>query len=184
MKKIWLMMLLAALAAAVLTGCASSADTLSTPTPGATGMPDNMLPGMNGATAGTEASPEPMASGMPTGGIRTLDEAKKASHDMEEAIEKLSEVDEAYVVAVGDTALVGLKFTSQYQGEVDDRLKKMVLTRVQTVDKTVERVAVTSNEALAESVHALAKTLKAASSLDDVNGKMEELLRQITVYTE
>ncbi len=132
MKKIWLFLVLIVLAAAVLTGCAGSADTLPTPTPGTSANPGMMSPAR--PTAAPEASEAPSA-------IRTVEDARKAAEEMEDAIEKLSEVDEADVALAGDTALVGLKLTGQYQGQVDDRLKKMVLTRVQTVEKSIAKAA-------------------------------------------
>ena len=76
--------------------------------------------------------------------------------------------------------IVGMR----YQGGADDRLKKMVLSRAQTVDKAVTKVAVTDNAVLTAGIQALAETMKGASSLDDVNTKAEELLRQLTVYSE
>ncbi len=188
LKKIWLFLLLTAAAALVLTGCAGSADTLATPTPGAVnptadpmfGMNPTVSPGMGeSATANPENSASPSANGQ-----MTAESAKKASEDMEDAIEKLSEVDEAYVVPLDKTALVGLKFTGQYKGELDDRLKKMILTRVQTVDKEITSLAATDNAALVASIKALTDLLDGASSLTDVNGKAEEVLRQLTVFKE
>lgn len=187
MKKTWFLLLLMVLMAVLLTGCASNADTLASPTPGATNMLDNLAPGAGTSTAapapqttGT-AGPEGMA-GQTANGEKTIEDTRKAAQVMEEAVEKLSEVDDAYVIPMGGTALVGLKFASQYQGETDDRLKKMVLARVQTVDKEITKVAVTSMEPLVTGIQALAETLKGASSLDDVNDKAEELLKQLTVY--
>ena len=180
MKKTLLLFALTLLSAALLTGCASSADTVASPTPGATNMLNNLLPDA------VTASPQPMdGTARPEETMRpsaSLDDTRQAAQAMEEAVERLSEVDDAYVVTVGDTALVGLKFASQYQGETDDRLKKMVLTRLQTVDKAITKAAVTSEAALVTGVQALAETLKTASSLDDVNIRAEEMLRQITVY--
>lgn len=185
LKKTWFILLLIALSALILTGCASSADTQSTPTPGATENAGGMMPDSNTSTMGPDASMAPDASEAPAaGGISTLEEAQKASEAMEEAVSKLSEVDDAYVVAVGDTALVGVKFTPQYQSGADERMKKMVLARVQTVDKTVRRVAVTENQALVTGIRTLAETLEDASSLDDVNTKLEDMLKQVGVYTE
>ena len=186
MKKIWLLLLLTVLSAALLTGCASNADTLASPTPGATGMLPQILPE---ATNGAAVSPGPDASTTATpsasaGGIKSLEDAKKASEAMEDAIEKLTEVDDAYVVATGSTALVGIKFTAQYQGKVDDRMKKMVLTRVQTVDKTITGVAVTDDAELVKKIDDLAETLENATSLSAVTAQAEELASQITVYTE
>ena len=191
MKKIWFLLMLTLLSAALLTGCASSADTLPSPTPGATNMLDNLLPDMGAATAsptqgaGMMGTDAPAASAGPAAnGERTLETVQRDAKAMEKAVEQLSEVDDAAVVIVGDTALVGVEFTGQYQGGADDRLKKMVLARLQTVDKTITKAAVTDNQALVKSIDALAETMKGASSLTDVNTKAEELLRQVTVYTE
>ena len=194
MKKILLILLLTAGAAMLLTGCASSADTLPSPTPGTgngNGMIQPLTPDMNGSNNGTGMNPGQMtatpagtAEPLNNGNTMTVESAQQAAQAMKEAVMKLSEVDEAWVVPMGDTALVGVKFDNQYQGGADDRLKKMVLTRVQSVDKAFTKVAVTDNAALVTGIQALAETLKGASSLDDVNTKAEDMLKQLTVYSE
>ena len=194
MKKILLILLLTAGAAMLLTGCASSADTLPSPTPGTgngNGMIQPLIPdmdsGRNGAgmTSGQATNmPATTAQPLNNGSTMTVETAQQAAQAMKEAVIKLSEVDEAWVVPMGDTALVGVRFDSQYQGGADDRLKKMVLTRVQSVDKAFTKVAVTDNAALVTGIQALAETLKGASSLDDVNTKAEDMLKQLTVYSE
>ena len=175
MKKIWLYLLLAVLAGVLLTGCAGNADTQPSPTPGASANPGILNPVQS--TAAPEASAAPS-------GIRTVEDARKAAEEMEDAIERLSEVDEADVALAGDTALVGLKLTGQYQGQVDDRLKKMVLARVQTVEKSITKVAVTDNAALRSAIDALDEAAKGMSALQDMNDKAEEILKQLTVYSE
>ncbi len=189
MKKMLLFLMLAAAAAMLLTGCASSADTLPSPTPGTNNMIQPLMPDTNGnngmgMNTGATAMPSGTAQPLNNGNTMTVESAQKAAQDMKEAVMKLSEVDEAWVVPMGDTALVGVKFDSQYQGGADDRLKKMVLTRVQSVDKAFTKVAVTDNAALVTGIQALAETLKGASSLDDVNTKAEDMLKQLTVYSE
>lgn len=182
MKRLWFLLLLTALSAALLTGCASNADTLATPTPGATNMLDNLMPGNTASPTDNAAAPG--ASASPEANAPTAEDARKAAKAMEEAVEKLSEVDDAYVIPLGDTALVGLEFESQYQGGLDDRLKKMVLARLQTVDSAVTKAAVTDSGVTVTAIKALAETLKTASSLNDVNGKAEDILKQLTVYSE
>ncbi|MBR5110971.1 MAG: YhcN/YlaJ family sporulation lipoprotein [Clostridia bacterium] len=187
MKKIILLLLLAMAGAMLLTGCASNADTLPSPTPG-TG--NNMLSPLTPAATGSIENPiqnpgtttMPESTAQPLG--NTVEGAQKAAQAMKEAVVKLSEVDEAWAVPMGDTALVGVKFNTQYQGGADDRLKKMVLARVQSVDKAITKVAVTDNAALVTGIQTLAETLKGASSLDDVNTKAEDMLKQLTVYSE
>lgn len=183
MKKTLQFLMLTLLSAVMLTGCASSADTLASPTPGATNMLDNLMPGTGMATESPamtdNATMQPDGTMAPTA---TIEDTRKNVQAMEEAVERLSEVDDAYVFTVGDTALVGLELEKQYQGGTDDRLKKMVLARLQTVDKNIAKVAVTSDEPLVTGIEALTETLKSASSLEDVNKRAEEMLKQLTVY--
>ena len=184
-KKLWLLILMALLAAVALTGCISRASSLATPTPGVNGAQNNMLPDLT--ATGTPATNQPMNTGMPengAAGIRTPEDARNASQKMAEAVERLSEVDEAYVLALGDTALVGLKFGPEYQGKADDRIKKMVLTRVQMVDKSIRSVAVTDDVKWLQDIQALTETLGSAVSLDTLKTQMDDLVKQIKVYTE
>lgn len=189
-----MLLLLLTLSALVLAGCSGSADTLPTPTPGATDMTPQASPGatvgtdgmMDGLLPGVTAAPDANdAPAVGTGaGIATVEDAKKDSEEMEDAVEKLSEVDDAYVVAVGNTAVVGVEFDAQYKGGVDDRMKGMVLTRVQTVNKNVTGVAVTDDEKLVRQIESLAETLESATSLSAVSTQAEELAGQIKVYTK
>ncbi len=181
MKRTLILLALVLLSAAMLTGCASNADTLASPTPGATNMLDNLMPGtgVSTETPMTDATVQPDGTQTPAASI---EDTRKTVQAMEEAVERLSEGDDAYVITIGDTALVGLEFENQYQGEADDRLKKMVLARLQTVDKGIAKVAVTSDEPLVTSIEALTEAMKSASSLEDVNKRAEEMLKQLTVY--
>lgn len=186
MKKLWMLLLPLCLAAAVLAGCASNADTLASPSPAISGMPS-----ASPSAAGGTSSPQPDASGMPgdsampgMGGVTSLEDAKKESEEMEDAIGKLSEVDDAYVVAIDTRALVGVKYNSQYQGQTDDRMKKMILTRIQTVDKAITGVAVSSDEAQVKEIQSLAEALDSAASLSAISTQAEDLMNQITVFTE
>lgn len=186
LKKIWLLMLLF-LSAALLAGCASQADTSpASPSPEATGLIESILPGMTdrpdvNPTAGAMATDDPS---MPGAGIERVEDAQTRSKAMEEAIEKLSEVENAYVAAAGHTALVGLEFTKQYQGKVDDRMKKMVLTRVQTVEKGVTGVAVTDDAEMVKKIREISESLDNAASMSAVKAQVDELARDIKVYTE
>ena len=180
MKKTLMFLMLTLLSAVLLTGCASNADTLASPTPGATNMLDNLMPGTATESPMTDnATMQPEGTAAPAA---TIEDTRKTVQAMEEALEKLSEVDDAYVITLGDTALVGLEFENQYQGGTDERLKKMVLARLQTVDKNIAKVAVTSDEPLVTSIEALTEVLKSASSLEDVNKRAEDVLKQLTVY--
>lgn len=198
MKKHWMLMALLMLTAALLTGCASNADMLATPTPGAMPTQPMVSPSV---TEGLDTLPDLMPDVMPdlmpsaspdgsaapalgAGGVTTLEDARRVSEQAEDALDKLSEVDDAFVVITGSTALVGLEFNSQYQGGVDERLKQMVLSRIQTVHKSITGVAVTDDAQLVQQIEALSDSLEEATSLSAVATQAEELIRQITVYRQ
>ncbi len=187
MKKLFPILLLTILGSLLLTGCASNAGALATPTPRANGAQNGMMPSLTATKSpAMDATDRPAATGMPSGnvGVQTPEDARNASQSMEEAIERLSEVSEASVIALGDTALVGVKFGPEYQGKADDRIKKMVLARAQTVDKTIRSVAVTDDVKLIQDIQALTETLGSALSLEPLQSQVNDLVRQITVYTE
>jgi len=198
MKKHWMLMALLMLTAALLTGCASNADMLATPTPGAMPTQPMVSPSV---TEGLDTLPDLMPDVMPdlmpsaspdgsaapalgAGGVTTLEDARRVSEQAEDALDKLSEVDDAFVVITGSTALVGLEFNSQYQGGVDERLKQMVLSRIQTVHKSITGVAVTDDAQLVQQIEALSDSLEEATSLSAVATQAEELAGQIQVYRE
>lgn len=198
MKKHWMLMALLMLTAALLTGCASNADMLATPTPGVMPTQPMVSPSV---TEGLDTLPDLMPDVMPdlmpsaspdgsaapalgAGGVTTLEDARRASEQAEDALDKLSEVDDAFVVITGSTALVGLEFNSQYQGGVDERMKQMVLNRIQTVHKSVTGAAVTDDAQLVQQIEALSDSLEEATSLSAVATQAEELIRQITVYRQ
>lgn len=186
MKKIWLIPILCLSLALLLSGCASNADTMASPSPSASPMTSPSYEPTTspmatenpaGQTDGTN-----MTSAAAGGGITTLEDAKKKSEDMEDAIEKLTEVDEAYVVAVGNVALVAVDFGAQYQGALDERLQKMILTRVQGVDKGITSIAVATDEANTQAVKELSEALEDASSLSTITAQAEALAKKLTTY--
>ena len=112
--------------------------------------------------------------------IKTTAEAKQQSKAMEHALEELTEVDDAEVVAIDRTALVGLKFTAQYQGGLDGRMKKAVLTQLQTVNKSINAVCVTADSIFAEKIDKLEDMLDSAADFSEIKQQFEALAKEIT----
>lgn len=188
MKKIGHIGCLLLIAATMLTGCAGNADTLASPTPGVNTKTPATSPdtSMNTPMLTTQM---PILSDMEQGldammGLTGLQDVQRASEEMEDAVEQLSEVDDAHVIAYEDTALVGLELNDQYQGEVDERLQKMVLGRVQTIEKTITGVAVTADPAKVQQIEKLAEQLDNSQDLTQVTQAMETMLTDLTVYQE
>ena len=188
MKKIGYFGFLLLTAAIMLTGCATNADTLASPTPGTNALSPSTSPDtpLSSPMLTTQV---PILSDMEQGldammGLNSLQDVQRASEEMEDAVEQLSEVDDAYVIAHEDTALVGLELNSQYQGQVDERLEKMVLGRVQTIEKSITGVAVTDDAAKVSEIEKLSEQLDNAQDLGQITAAMESMLSEFTVYRE
>lgn len=190
MKKTWLILLLCLSIALLLAGCTSNADTMASPNPSQSPVSSPsyepttspMTSPMTSASPGTQTDDANMTSTSASGGITTLEDAKKASEAMEEAIEKLTEVDDAYVVPIGNVALVAVEFGSQYQGSLDERLQKMILTRLQGVNRGITSIAVATDEANTNAVKELADALEDANSLSTITAQADALASKLTTY--
>lgn len=174
MKKGWMLLGISVLSLTALTGCASSADTMPSPSPSATmttqASPEaTMAPTVSIAPAQTMS---PDMEGVPAG-VNSVEDAKRISERIGDEVEKLSEVDEAEAVVAGNIALVGIQYDAQYQGGLTDRLKQMVEDRVDMVDKTITTVHVTDN---AEQVKKIAQLRE---KLDNGGITFEQLQTQM-----
>lgn len=157
MKKTWILLVISVLCLALFTSCASTADTLPSPSPSASVSPSAAPV----ATQGPTVSISPTNSTEPTaeGGVNTVEDAKRVSDSVAEEVEKLSELDTAEAVVAGNIALVGIKYDGQYQGGLTERLIEMVEARVEAIDKTITAVHVTDDEGLVQQIGELRKKL-------------------------
>ena len=186
MKKKWMLTLLCAFALMGLAGCASNADALPSPSPMASAAPmaspstmpeaTTLTPDLTPTDSPDALSPDAQAANL---GVTTAEDAKRVSSAVEDELEKLSEVDEAEVLVLGNVALVGLKFDSQYQGGLTDRIRSMVKDRIGTVQKGIETVAVTDAPVLIEGIDDLQDLLEGSGSIGDLTGKVNTLVQQI-----
>lgn len=147
MKKRWILLVLLALGVAVLSGCASNADTLPSPSPSVSPM----------------MTTTPMVTAMPTAtvtptvqaGVTTLEDAQRVSEMVKKEVEKLSELSNADVVVAGNIALVGIQYDTQYQGGLTDRVRQMIEQRVQMADKSVTVTHVTDDRTVVQEIQSL-----------------------------
>lgn len=147
MKKIWILMVISLVGLGLFTACASSADTMPSPSPSAS---PSVSPSPSPSTAPTtSASPMPAVSASPTGnaGVNTIEDAQRVSDQVSEEVAKLSEVKKAEAIVAGTIAVVGVEYDAQYQGGLTDRLTEMVQTRVEAIDKSVTTVHVKDDDA-------------------------------------
>ena len=180
--------------ALMLTGCASNADTAPTADPNGMGngmgtttaqplipsnIPQTTDQGMLGELGNTIGE---TLTGGNNAALSTAEEAVKASQDLRDAVQKLTEVDTAVAAAAGNTALVGVTFNNSYQGGIDDRLNAMVLDRAKTAFPGITRIAVTSNSDEIDQISSLYQMLQSGSSYATVKADLEALAGKMDVY--
>ena len=172
MKKGWMLLGISVLSLTALTGCTSNADTMPSPSPSATmsatASPSATTSPMASLSPAVTVSPGPDTEGVPAG-INSVEDAKRVSERVSEEVEKLSEIEEAEALVAGNIALVGVKYDSQYQGGLTDRVKEMVQERVDMVDKTVTTVHVTDDGEM------MTRIAEVREKLDDMNFTFEQL---------
>lgn len=130
---------------------------------------DSMTSGVSGTSASSTAA----------SGVTDAAQAKRLSKEAEDELEKLSEVSDAQVVIAGHTAAVALEFDSQYQGGVDERLRKMVKERIDSLVKGVKDVSVTNDNALYERLEALGDRLDGAAALSEIEKELKDIITGI-----
>ena len=191
MKK-WILIPLLILAVGVtLTGCGirSNVGTTPAPTMMATVSPTNTPEPM--ATMAATATPD-TAGGATTGmttdapmgmtavGSMTPAEAGRLAERISEAVERLSEVDDAEVIVSGNRALVAVEFEDQYSAGLDERMKKMITETVQEVDETLTEVQITDDGTLYGQVKGLGERLAKATGLDELADDFRDLWDRVT----
>ena len=126
-----------ATAAPVMTN--SPMATTNAPANGATVSPE-MSPDMNngaamGAQTGTTAGTMNNGTNMAGNTAMTPAQADRLAEKISDAVERISEIDDAEVVIDSDRrVLVAVEFEDQYQAGLDDRMKQMIVQTVQKVD--------------------------------------------------
>lgn len=183
---------LTVLAALSATGCTSGPDmtaATSTPQPTSTTAPTmtptDPVPGLTEGMdmPGMESAPElPMTTTLPESmGVTSTDKARRAIEQIEEELERLSEVEEAEVVIAGNKAAVALEFDDKYRGGVDDRLRGIVKERISGVINGVSSIAITTDGALKEALEALGERVESAADMTAVQADLDAIIRKINV---
>lgn len=194
MKKIVLFML-SALLALGLAGCASETTPQASPSPMmTTAAPATQAPTTAPTVAPTIAptiAPEQTASSMMSTGApsspsaagmaseMTDEDAMTVAEAVSTEVARLSEIDKATTVVVGDTALIGVSFDAQYQGEMTTRIKDMVADRAKTADARIQNVWVTADPDLLERVQALWDKRDGGSAVADITDEFQEIVNRL-----
>ena len=141
---------------------------------GADGMDNitNGANGMDGILPGSTMIPE-------STGVTSMDKAKRVIEQIEDELERLSEVDDAEVVIAGNKAAVGLEFDDQYKAGVDDRLRKIVKERIDSVISGISTVAVTADKGIMDAIESLGERLDTMSDMTALQSDLDAIIRKI-----
>lgn len=100
--------------------------------------------------------------------------------DIEQKIDQISEISESRVVINQDTALVAVKFSANYQGELTERIREMVAAVIMEADPSIKTVAVTAEDADVQTVGSIADQIAAGTGLDALADEIEKIVRNVT----
>ncbi len=141
-----------------------------------TGMDDALTP--NGTTTGEPGTG--MGTGAPEAqGVTSVTNARKAMEQIEDELERLSEVTDAQVVVAGNTAAVALQFDKQYQGGIDERLEKMVQERIKGVVSGITNVAVTQDTNVFDQLDKLGERMETASDMATIQSDLDAIVSKL-----
>ncbi len=134
--------------------------------------------GMNGEN-GTDGV-QPSSTVIPEStGVTSMDKAKRVIEQIEEELERLSEVDDAEVVIAGNKAAVGLEFDDQYKAGLDDRLRKIVKERIDGVISGISTVAITADEGVMDAIESLGERLETMSDMTALQSDLDAIIKKI-----
>ncbi len=183
MKKWILALLCMAAACLVMSGCAAgNVGTSATTAPAATQIPMTAEPTME-ATAQPTGTPQTTAQPMETAGAMTPAEAGRLAERISDAVERISEIDDAEVVVSGERVLVAVRFEEQYNAGLDDRMKQTITEAVKKVDERVTDVEITDDDTLYGQVKGLGEKLAKATGLDELADDFGDLWDRIVGRT-
>lgn len=153
----------------------SPTERMGTPTedPGTPPMTTDMLPDMS--IPGQPSSPTAPAAA----GVTSVSDARKAIEQIEDDLERLSEVDDAQVMIAGNTAAVALEFEDAYQGGIDDRLRSIVKERIDSAINGVSQVVLTDDPALMDQLELLGDRLESAADMTKIQNELNAIINKI-----
>lgn len=198
MKKGLMSLLCIAMAGMVLSGCASrrasgttaTAAPIVTNSPMATARPTasaspQMSPAMDAqadnASGMTDTMDNSMMPSQNAASGMTPAQADRLAEQVEEAVERISEIDDAEAVIDTDNRVViAVEFDDQYKAGLDDRMKEMITEAVQKVDEKLTDVEITDDSTLYGQVKSLGERLTKATGLDELADDFGDLWDRIT----
>ena len=187
MKKTHLLLMLA-LCATLLASCSAgepdATQTQPVPSISPTNTPDEntVLPGLDDDIILPDGGMNDSTTREATG-VTSMDKARRVIEQLEEELERLSEVKEAHVIIAGHKAAVALTFDDQYKAGIDDRFRKIVRERIDGVIGGIDTVALTTDKTVMDALEALQDRLDSVSDMSSLQAELDLSLIHISEPT-
>lgn len=180
MKKIALV-LAALLVGATMTACSmANGGSTGAAIPSPSALATALIPGQNRLTPeSTDSMGMQTPDNAAMTAAMTTAESAALSKKANDAAAQVSEIDGCVTAIVGNTCLAGVTFDKQYQGEMTDRIRDMVASRIQSVAPSVERVAVTHDPALVAQIEDVANQIGTARNMGEVTERFDSVMEKM-----
>ncbi len=99
---------------------------------------------------------------------------------VEDKINMFSEIEKSRVVVNDGTALVGVQFAGQYQGELTQRIRDMVAGEIMGADASVQTVAVTADPEDVQKINEMADQIASGTPAQDFKAEIDSIVRNVT----
>ena len=107
-------------------------------------------------------------------------DAGRLAERIAEAVERISEIDDAEVIVRDERALVAVEFDDQYNAGLDERMKKLITETVQKEDENITEVSITDDNTLYGQVKSLAERIGKATGFDELADDIGDLWDRVT----
>ena len=155
----------------VMAGC------MTAPAPVTPTEDPSLIPGVSDAPIGV------LESMMPDAGATNMPapfDWLQLGRTIEDKINMISEIQKGRIIVSGNTALVGVEFASQYQGEMTQRIRDMVASEVQQADANISTVAVTAETEDVARINQLADQIAAGTPVSELQADIDLIIRNTT----
>ena len=169
------------------TATSTASPDVTTVIPGTDGMMDGVDGMMDGTgTTDTMDGTNALDGVLPSGtdipestGVTSMDKAKRVIEQIEDELERLSEVDDAEVVIAGNKAAVGLEFDDQYKAGLDDRLRGIVKERIDSIISGISTIAITADEGIMDAIESLGERLDTMADMSALQSDLDAIIKKI-----
>jgi len=177
-KKWMATVLCAALVCVILTGCMNAGARVM-PSVEPSGRPEeSVMPGVDlGEAAATDDN---NLNGTEDTGLPAAFDWLGMGSSVQNRINMFSEIQESRIIVNGSTALVGVTFTSQYKGEMTQRIHDMIAGEIQQADAEIRTVAVTAEQEDVKKINEIADQIATGTPVSEVEGEIDSIIRSMT----